>query len=430
MKLFKKPIFVSVSPNAERDDVWRAFAFLLTPWRWVKGGAPESFTQALKKYLGIEYLFLFDSGRTSLYALLRAMEIREGDEVLVQAFTCTAAVNPILWVGAQPIYVDIEEDTCNMSPRDLLRKISSRSKIVIVQHTFGLPAHIDEICEIARKNNLIVIEDVAHAFGAEWKGKKLGTFGDAAVLSFGRYKIISSVFGGAAAVRNPEIAKHLEAFYASRPYPSRFWIFEQLFHPVFLCVAKPLYNILSIGKAAVVIAKKLKLLSLSVYAEEKLGGRPGFGPSRLPNALAALGLHQLEKLERFNAHRAELARIYMEQFQKESEIGTPRVFPDADPAYLYFPIFLKDTRTASRLICEGRVEEGMYLENWPSRKVIGPRGTHLDKLKYQEGSCPVAEAAALRIVTLPTNPTTSESDARRVSAFIKNFLRTIPHGTA
>ncbi|MBI2594769.1 MAG: DegT/DnrJ/EryC1/StrS family aminotransferase [Candidatus Colwellbacteria bacterium] len=423
MKFFKKPIFVSISPNAQVDDVWLALKLIFSPWRWQKGEAVQKFTNELKSYLPIKYAFTFDSGRTALLAVLKALDIKEGDEILIQAFTCTAAVNPILWVGAKPIYVDIEEGTYNMSPLDLLRKISSKSRAVIVQHTFGLPADFDEILEIARKNNLLVIEDVAHSLGAEWRNKKLGTFGDAAILSFGRFKIISAVFAGAAATNNPKIAKNIEKFYKECDFPSRFWIFQQLFHPLFLSIAKPLYNIFSLGKVLVVIAKKMKLISLTVYSEEKSGGRPGFGPSRMPNTLAILGLNQLQKLERYNKHRIKLAEIYKKELGLTNEAKLPQELPNSKQVYLYFPIQLQNDSLVYKLIGLGRRSEGIYLENWPAKKVIGPQGTNLEKLQYKMGSCPIAEEVAPRTIVLPTNPNTREQDAGRVARFIKSFLK-------
>lgn len=423
MKLFKKPIFVSISPNAQADDVWLAFKLLFQPWKWIEGDAIAKFTAEFQKHIGAKYVFMFDSGRTSLYAIIRALNLQKGDEVLVQAFTCTAAVNPILWVDAKPVYVDIEPDTYNMSPDDLERKITQKSKALIIQHTFGLSADLDRLLSIAKKNKLIVIEDVAHALGAEYNGKKLGTFGDAAFFSFGRYKIISAVFAGVAATNNPSIGKNLEKFYKDCKAPAKYWVFQQLFHPVFLAKAKPFYNIFSLGKAAVVIARKLKLISLSVYSEEKSGGHPGFGPSRVPNALAILGLNQLKKLEKFNDRRVEMARIYEKELEKNKNILLPRILTGARPVFLNFPIQASDGDSAYKLIGQGRRQEGIYLENWPNKKVIGPSGTDLAKLQYQIGSCPIAEAVAPRVITLPTTPHTTDADALRVTALINNFFK-------
>ncbi len=424
MKLFKKPIFVSLSPNAQADDVFLALKLMVTPWRWRVGRAPEELADKLKEYLGVKSIFLFESGRTSLYAVLMGMKLAEDDEVLVQAFTCTAAVNPILWLGAKPVYVDIEDDF-NMSPGDLEQKITSRSRIVIIQHTFGYPAKVDEILQIARKHNLLVIEDAAHALGAEYKNKKVGTFGDAAIFSFGRYKIMSSVFGGAAVTNSPEIAENIKRTLHTWDFPSLFWIFEQLFHPLLLFVAKPFYNFFSVGKVLVVIAKKLKLISLSVYSEEKSGGKPPFGPSIMPHALALLGLKQFEKLERFNQHRISLTDFYTDKFIYNKKVSLVEFSHDLEPVFLNFPIKIKDADSVYELIGKGK-REGIYLEVWPAKKVIGPSGTDLKKLCYIRGSCPRAEELSARSLVLPTSPNTTLSDAGRVVGLVEHFLET-PH---
>ncbi|MBI1839131.1 MAG: aminotransferase class V-fold PLP-dependent enzyme [Candidatus Colwellbacteria bacterium] len=420
MKLFKKPIFVSISPNAQAGDVFLAIKLVLQPWRWRSGGAPREFAKKLKSYLGIKNVFLFESGRTSLYAILMAIGLKAGDEVLVQAFTCTAAVNPILWVEARPVYVDIDSDF-NMSPADLEKKVTPRSKAVIIQHTFGYPGKIDEITRIAKKNKLLIIEDAAHALGAKYKSKKVGAFGDAAIFSFGRYKIMSSVFGGAAVTNNPDIARNLERSVDGWDFPSTFWIFEQLFHPILLSVTKPFYNFFSLGKVAVVIAKKLKLISLSVYSEEKSGGKPPFGPSKMPNALALLGLKQIGKLTRFNEHRTSVANFYKESLFRNSKISIVEFPRSSEPAFLNFPISVQDGDLVRQLIKEGK-RRGIYLEVWPAKRVIGPSGTDLKKLGYISGSCPKAEDLSARSLVLPTSPNTTMRDARRVVNLINDFF--------
>ena len=120
--------------------------------------------------------------------------IGEGDEVLVQAFTCVAVPNSVLWAQATPVYADIDA-TLNIDPIDVEKKITNRTKAIIVQHTFGIPADMDALVALAKKHNILLIEDCAHSLGATYKGKKVGTFGDAAFFSFGRDKVVSSVFG-------------------------------------------------------------------------------------------------------------------------------------------------------------------------------------------------------------------------------------------
>lgn len=179
-----KPISISLSPNTEKDDIMLAFKLLFQPWRWKKGSVEVRLQQEFQEYLGVKHAISFNSGRSALMAILNS--IRENnllsfdnsqDEVLLQSFTCNAVPNPVIWSGLKPVFVDVDEQTFNIDTEDLKRKIFPQSRVVIVQHTFGLPADMDEIVKICEENNLILIEDCAHALGAIYKGRRVGTFG-------------------------------------------------------------------------------------------------------------------------------------------------------------------------------------------------------------------------------------------------------------
>ncbi len=229
-----KPISISLSPNTEKEDVLLVLKLLFQPHRWQKK-LPEARPRAteieeeFKKYFGVKYAISFNGGRAGLMAILAAMEIKSRDEVLLQGFTCNSAVNPILNRGAKPVFVDIDS-TLNLNPEDLKKKITPKSKAVMIQHTFGWPAQIEEILKIAKGGapNLYLIEDCAHALGAKYQGKFCGTFGDAAFFSFGRDKIISSVFGGMVITNNEKMGERIKKFRDKLDYPSNFWIFQQL----------------------------------------------------------------------------------------------------------------------------------------------------------------------------------------------------------
>jgi dTDP-4-amino-4,6-dideoxygalactose transaminase len=385
-----------------------------------RGQAPDSYSA-----------ITFESGRTALYAILMALGIKQGDEVLIQAFTCTAAANPILWVGAKPVYVDVDENSYNMSPDDLKKKITSQCKVLIIQNTFGYPGKIDELLGIAREHNLIVLEDCAHNLGAEYDGKKIGTFGEASFFSFGRSKIISSVFGGAAFTKNINLAKKIREIQNKWDYPSNCWIAQQLVHPVYMTVAKLFYNFFSIGKILVVLGKKLGLVSVMVYPVEKTGGKPPFGSARFPNALAVLATNQMKKLESFNRHRQELAEYYEQELAYFQERGNIKIHPNPPfkkegikGVFLIYPIQVRNFETRQKLICKSR-QEGIYLESWPAydKKVIGPDNTSQEKLCYTEHSCPIAEKTVETSVNLPTSPNISLGDAKRVVGFLRDFLK-------
>src|SRR3989344_6097909 len=200
-----KPISISLSPNVQKDDVVLAFKLLFKPWTWKKGLAVQKLEEEFKKYLGVKYAFSFNSGRSSLYAILKALDLPKGSDVLLQAFTCNAVPNPVLWAGLNPVYVDCGND---FNSEVESYKVESY-KAAIVQHTFGLPAKIEEISTIVRQKGGVVIEDCAHALGAKYNDKLVGTFGDAAFFSLARDKVISCVYGGMAVTNNDEIGKKL-----------------------------------------------------------------------------------------------------------------------------------------------------------------------------------------------------------------------------
>ncbi len=129
----------------------------------------------------IKYFF---KGRVALYAILKAMEIQSGDEVILPGFTRVVVPNAIIYLNGRPVYVDIDKKTYNIDVTKIEEKIKYRTKAIVAQHTFGIPAEMDKISEIAKKYNLYVIEDACHAIGSKYKGKEVGPFSDAAFFSY------------------------------------------------------------------------------------------------------------------------------------------------------------------------------------------------------------------------------------------------------
>jgi len=292
-----RAISISLSPNTERDDIQLALKLLFQPWLWKKELAETRPSQIkleeeFKKYLGVKYAVSFNSGRSALLAILEAMEIKKDDEILLQGFTCNTAVTPILAKGAKPVFVDVD-DTININPDDLKRKITNRAKAVMVQHNFGWPAEVAKISEICKKNNLFLIEDCAHALAAKFNGKFCGTFGDAAFFSFGRDKIISSVFGGMAVTNNEKIGERLKSFQEKLDFPSYFWLFQQLLHPILMnYLILPAYGLNQyLGRVILGFCHKLLILSKAVSKKEKMGEFPEGFPKKFPNSLAILALN-------------------------------------------------------------------------------------------------------------------------------------------
>lgn len=397
MRPFNRVISASLSPNTDAKDVWIALGTLVRPWAWVHGKRLGDIDAWFRETFGVKGTYLYNSGRTALLELLKAGAIGAGDEVIVQAFTCVAVPNSVIWSGATPVYADID-GTLNIDPRSVESKISARTKAIIVQHTFGIPAAMDKISAVAKAHNLLLIEDCAHALGATYKGKALGTFGDAAFFSFGRDKVVSSVWGGAAIV-NPhsgkkDMERKLGRQYGTLPTPSRSWVFRQLLHPIAFAVILPLY-MSGIGKLLLVILQKAGLLSIPVYPQEKKARQPDVFPARYANGLAELLIWQLRKLPKMIDTRRKNAREYAKALMKLS--GDPqRTYRDG-AAYLRFPVSVANPGS---LIANAK-RNGVLLGNW-YHNVIDPIGTDFGAVSYTLGSCPRAEEAARHVINLPT----------------------------
>ncbi len=407
-------IFTGFQPNASRKDIRTALAYLLLPWKWkkmIKGEYEQKAHRMIRKYFSVDHLYLFDSGRSALEVALRAVNVGEGDEVIVQAYTCVVVSNAIIWTGGIPVYVDVKEDF-TMSPADLEKKITPRTKAIIVQHTFGIPSDMNALMALARQYGIMVIEDCAHVLGGEYRGKKMGTLGDIGMFSFGTDKAISCGRGGALITSNDEIAEALEAAYAAVSYPRRRWILPYLWNFPLFPFGKALYRI-GIGKYFLALLKKLSITGRVIYDREKKGQRSHFKVSRLANCLAHILCNQFDELEELNEHRHQLARWYEEEIDTK-KITLPQELTDS--AYVRYPVLVSNPHELHRYL----KKKGILLGDWYDT-VIAPHDIDVSKTGYIAGSCPVAENLSSRSINLPTGRHISTKDADKISRMITAF---------
>lgn len=412
--MFQKVISASLSPNTSSKDVRMAWHVLFRPWTWKEGTALTHVADWFKKTYSVSDVFLFQSGRVALCELLESFDIGKGDEVLVQAFSCVAVANSVRWAGATPVYVDID-DSLNMDPSQVSKKMTSRTKALVIQHTFGIPADITELLKVATKHNLIVIEDCAHALGSTYNGKPLGSFGDAAFFSFGRDKAVSSVWGGAAIIHTNHRTMHaivkLQQRQNALPMPGYFWIKQQLLHPVAFSVILPLYH-WGIGKVLLVTLQKFRLLSKPVALVEYVGGEPPGVRTKYPNALAQLLMVQLHNLPEMIKVRQKSAKAY----HKELPGTYTRIPVNGNPSHLRYPLFVSDPQIFQKFA----KRYGVYLGNW-YHNIIDPSQTDFGVIGYKPGMCPKAEKAAAKILNVPT--LLSDKDTQTVIRVLKQSVQ-------
>lgn len=211
------------APDVTESEI-EAVATVLRSSQLSLGPKLDEFESAMADKVGVPHAVAVSSGTAGLHLCLLVLGLSEGNEVIVPSFTFIAAANAIRYVGAVPVFVDVEEESLNMSPDSIERAITAKTRAILVVHTFGRPADMGRILAIARRHKLAVIEDACEAIGAEFEGCGVGSFGDLAVFAFYPNKQITTGEGGVVVTRRPELAAHLRVLRNQGRSPSDDWL--------------------------------------------------------------------------------------------------------------------------------------------------------------------------------------------------------------
>jgi len=374
------------------------------PWRWKRGDSRKILREKLAQRFQGEAT-LFATGREALCALLRSLDLKSGEEVMVQGYTCVVVPNAIHAAGGVPVYVDIDRDTLNLDPEAVEATITNRTRAVICQHTFGIPAETQRLKEICNKHNLILIEDCAHVIPDRNDPEAIAKYGDFLLFSLGRDKAISGITGGVLISRKPEASAKLKDEEKNSTDLS-FWKIGRLInYPWIYYFARPFYGIV-LGKAFLVLTRKIGLLVPILSDDEKEDGKMPLLLHRLPNACAYLALQSFKRLSEINDHRRTLTRFYLEEGRKN---GWPLLSGVTENLPLQkFPLFV---RNADGIRAKLK-KKNIHLNDGWTGCVVCPPGINLDALNYTPGSDPEAEAACEQILSLPTHPTMTMRQAK------------------
>ncbi len=373
------------------------------------GWEVDKLKQNFKKYLNAENskLFVFYNGRSALFWALKWLPKDDKNEIIVSAYTCVSVINAIKQAGFKPVYADIDK-TLN-TPLDSIKKVySPATKAIIVQHTFGNPAEIDEIVRFAHNHNLLVIEDCAHALGASIWPKKVWTFWDMAIFSSWRDKVFSSVTGWYLLINNENIHISPKLFPVSRKLA-----LQNLAYNLIAYLAWKTYDI-KLWKLLMYVANKFHLIPPILTPNEKACNFTNFY-YQLPNSLAYLANRQLALVDKMNSHRINLAKIYSDKLKDKFEFPQTKSF--YHNIYFWVPIFVKDANLWKKLVEKGK-KQGIYFGIYWSGQNIVPQGTDLKSCDYHLWSCPNAEKLAKQILILPNHYQVSLKDAEKVVKFL------------
>lgn len=365
----------------DKSDIETVVKVLKSDWI-TQGPKIKSFEDALCKYTGAKYAVAVSSGTAALHIACLAAGIKPGDEVITPAVTFIASSNCVLYCGGVTVFVDVQLDTANINPQKIINSINKRTKAIIAVHFAGYPCNLEAISVLARKHNLILIEDAAHALGAEYKGSKIGSsaYSDMAILSLHPVKSITTGEGGAVltnkrhlydellALRNHGIIKDNNRWRDSRMKDCG-WYYE--------------------------------MQSL------------GFN-YRLTDIQAALGISQLKKLNQFIKKRREIATFYNRVFKDNPYFDIPIERQDSLSSHHLYPIRLKDRfkKNKKEIFSKMRAKGlGVQVHYMPVYSHPFYR-----KLGFKRSMCPVAEDFYQREISLPIYPSLNE---RELSYIIK-----------
>jgi len=346
-------------PDIVEKDIEAVVSVMRTRFLSI-GPKIQEFEKNMCDYIGVKHTVAVNSGTSALHLIIRGLGIGEGDKVLTTPFSFIASSNCILFEKAEPLFVDIDEQTLNLDPDKVEEKLESLSaeelikvKAMIVVDAFGQPADWDKFEEIARKYNLFLIEDSAESLGSEYKGKKCGTFGEAGVFAFYPNKQITTGEGGVLVTDNEELA---------------------------------------------IAARSMRSQGRGISGEWLDHDRLGYN-YRMDELAAALGCSQMERIDEILEKRAKVAEIYNQKFAGIDEVQVPYISPDVTRMSWFVYVIRLADRIDREKVMDYLNREGVQCK--PYFTPIHLQPFYVDMFGYKKGDFPITEDVSSRTIALP-----------------------------
>jgi UDP-4-amino-4,6-dideoxy-N-acetyl-beta-L-altrosamine transaminase len=348
-----------------------------------QGPKISEFENNLAAYCNCKFAVVLNSGTSALHAAYFALGLKKGDEFITSPITFAATSNAGLYLGAKPVFIDVEKHTGNIDTTKVEAKITKRTRLIVPVHYAGHPVDLQKISQIAKKHNLLVVEDACHALGAKYKGGTIGSckYSDMTILSFHPVKHITTGEGGAVLTNNNEFYKKLLMFRSH-----------------------------GITKDQV-----LNKTDGDWYYEMQFLGYN----YRMTDIQAALGISQLNKLNSFVKRRREIAEIYNEAFKDNPYFDIPHEKNYAFSSCHLYPIILKNAyKDKKRDLFSKLRQRGLGVQTHYIPVYWHP---YYKDLKYKKGLCPISEDFYRREISIPVYPSMKKSEEEHV---ISNIFET------
>jgi dTDP-4-amino-4,6-dideoxygalactose transaminase len=358
------------------------------------GPKVKQFEEAFAEYCGSSYGLAVTSGTTGLQLAMIAAGVGPGDEVITTPLSWISTANVAAALGAKVVFADIDPCTLNIDPARIAEKVSDRTKVILPVHLYGQCCDMDAINEIAQPRGIVVVEDAAHAAGAEYKGRKAGSLGDIGVFSFHQQKNMVTLGEGGILTTNSNSLYERALSYRSlccRTYDpkGKYLPIDETLHPM---------------------GKKYWYLDFDDI---------GFN-FRMTDIQAAVGLAQLKKLNGLNQRRLEIANIYNQQLRGIKGLRLPFVSPDAKHVFHIYCVMVEPEFRLSKEDLMWELYTKKFIKSWSHYMPIHLT-TAYRNLGHREGECPVAEELFHQYVSLPIHPRMNDEAVKYVTDSIRGL---------
>ncbi len=384
--------------------------------RWKTGSACAELEKSLAS-LGAPNAVLAPRARVAIHLAVKGL-IRPGQKVVLSPYTIADVVNMVVAAGGVPVFADIERETCNLDPAEIEKLVDADTGAVMVTHLHGLACDMDVIPRICAERGVALIEDAAQAFGARHAGRPVGSFGDAAVFSFGKYKNVNAFLGGVLLTRHAELARQARSTLAAfRLQDPRRYLGEVL-HGLATDIATwpPLFRAFTFWVFRFAFLQELAILNRQVSFDNDPELRrelPEPYRRRMTPLQARLVLRQLARVDEHTRERVERARTYHEGLRDLRELMIAPLRTDFSHLYTYFPIQVDDRNALLRhLMRRGRDVAGQHIKNCAD----------FPAFSAWQRDCPKARKTAGAVVLLPTYPRYSMRDVEANVRVIREYF--------
>ena len=380
----------------------------------------SNFESRLNQFIGSKNALFVNQARIGIFLTIKSIVNKTGkSEVILSPYTIADVINMVILAGGEPVFVDIEEDTCNINHNLIEENITEKSTAILVTHLHGRMCNMEKIKEIADKYNLYLIEDAAQSFGATQNDQYAGTIGDVGVFSFGLYKNVSSIYGGAVVSRDEELFQLISSLHSNFDKFNFIWYFKKLIKGLTTVLAtwdilfRPIvFPIIKFGYFKnITFINKFVETELDVSRKNKIPKVYLTKPSKFQKLLAMESINFVQDDE---SKRLKFATIYQKNLSTISSLSFANNIVEKDNIYTYFPIYLENMQKLRSYLIQNNVDIGpQHYKNTAS----------LESFSDFFKECPTAEKVSKNLLLLPTYPRYREKNVYKVINLIKEFYQ-------